>query len=161
MTLTHYKRLLKLARHLERGKLYHEVFKYDGFSEGKMFGLFGRSCGCALGEAKVIFLGQRVGDSNRELNKWDVAGQLFGISQEEAGYLFAPCNISGSPNSMLPTATQYQVAAHIRKFVMDKLGVVRPKVRVRVEGVKTEPCPVCEGTGSIQVIEEEVGCAKG
>lgn len=54
MKSIHRRRLLKLIRHLERGKLGHPVFDFSCFNEGeKVNGC--RTNGCAIGECPVIF----------------------------------------------------------------------------------------------------------
>lgn len=139
MRLIHYKRLLKLARHLESGKLFHNRFDYRIISQETSCG----TVGCAVGEAMHLFGKKRPGVDN-----YAESVNLFGISSEEYGFLFCPQAVIGLKSPLSPYATEYEVALHIRKFVMDKLRVVRPRV-------KTEPCPVCEGSGKVEIVHKE------
>jgi len=139
------KRLLKLAEHLETGKLGHKKFDFgkynsekDPHTEVKPY-----SCGyagCALGECPIVFpkLWQFSIDgtpalrtSNRDNAYLDGAREsqeFFGITYNEAGALFVPngewCNgdtwyetAPWNKKVLIDSATKKQVAAAIRRFV--------------------------------------------
>lgn len=115
------KRLIKLAEHLETGKLGHKRFDfnvYNNVSEPRC-----GTAGCAIGECPILF---------PSYWKWDYSGDpalrrgdskaysaFFEITQEEYKLLFIP---SEEPFGLPPTATRKQVAKNIRDFVAAKLA---------------------------------------
>ena len=122
MRLLHAKRLLKLADEVE--------FDGDQFDYKDL-------CLCACPRVERLFNRCVVGSNGDE-----EAFKLFGIDSEERGFLF---NLRS-----MERLNRNEVAQRFRTFVMQKLGVVRPKVRV-----KTEPCPVCSGSGKVEIIHKE------
>lgn len=135
------KRLLKLAEHLETGKLGHKKFDFSLYNSAKY--VFDTvepySCGyagCALGECPIVFpkLWQfaidgtpvlRTSDEDNEDMDGSVESEsFFGITHQEAAFLFIPTwNYTEKEHApwnkkVLPTtATKKQVAAAIRRFV--------------------------------------------
>lgn len=124
----HRKRLLKLIRHLERGKLHHKVFDFSTWDEGpKINGC--RTNGCAVGECPGLFPRQwnfrptRVADMNvpalidMRIPMWDditivSAAKFFGVTYLVAHTMFTP------EGSNLPyRAKRKTVAKHLRKFL--------------------------------------------
>ena len=140
------KRLLKLAEHLETGKLGHKKFDFSLYNSEKsgFEAVEPYSCGyagCALGECPIVFpkLWQfavdgtpvlRTSDKdNKDLDGSRESESFFGITYQEAGFLFIPAWKNYTDWSkekeqppwnkkVLPTtATKKQVAAAIRRFV--------------------------------------------
>lgn len=125
-------RLLKLAAHLETGKLGHKIFNFDIIND-----TWEPKCGtqgCALGELPIVFPdrwkfssqgtvfmsappeGRRVTEPD---GKSDVR-TFFSLSDEEYMLLFTPCE----PDPYMPwykvtgsNAKKEEVAANIRRFV--------------------------------------------
>ena len=128
--------LLLLADHLDYGKLGHEKFDFRQYNN-----VVGPKCGtagCAIGECPIVWPYYWEWSNNglpvlngsdrvsipRNINKNGVIFHVmrwFDINLEQSNYLFVPdsgqCYIHGSV--LPPTATRYEVAAHIRKFVIE------------------------------------------
>ena len=101
---------MKLADHLDRGKLFHDKFDYEITSKDTGCG----TAGCALGEAWVIWGDGKAGAVGFGILKARIlAENLFGIEHPDITYLFMG---GGLPLS----STKEQVAAHIRFFVEKK-----------------------------------------
>ena len=115
----HRDRLLRLAEHLERGRLSHEKFDYR----------YVHSCcgtsGCAIGEMPAIWPDRfymRPYSTNYHtvynqngLHTYEAAAQFFAIPVEESRFLF-----SSNYNNLDSCASKEEVAAHIRSFVTKK-----------------------------------------
>ncbi len=122
-----YRRLEKLAAHLETGKLGHGKFDFDHFNRGTMDRNGCGTSGCALGECPIMFPRhwKFSADQGFPVLKTTVCGspmvsatQFFGISYENAGQLFNPD--TSAPWNKTPlwgNATRHQVAAAIRRFI--------------------------------------------
>lgn len=128
------RRLLKLADHLESGKLGHEKFDFSVINIGP-FDIKGCGwVGCALGELPIVFPRQwRFTQSEIFLNAWNPllkskstgnvfsdAMKFFGITEDEAHQLFAPNSFRHRPwakKVLGDSATSRQVAGSIRKFI--------------------------------------------
>ena len=122
-------RLLKLAQHLETGKLIHKKFDYRVLNTlgidkyGNTIDTFDtKGCGtlgCALGECPGVFKGWRFNNQRVPVyNTCDSATLsaklFFGLSPNEVDYLFFP----GEDSNPLPdSSTRKRVARHIRDFV--------------------------------------------
>ncbi len=124
------KRLLKLAAHLESGKLGHKRFDFEQFNTGCE-----QTCGaagCAIGECPVVFpkawkfgragLPLLVG-TNRFADPFKEAEKFFVLSGEEVMHLFAageqqPKRFGG--RRLGGRAKAASVAANIRAFVERK-----------------------------------------
>lgn len=126
-------RLLKLADHLESGKLLHPMFDYtvynlvDDQSEEEIESAGGNVCGtagCAIGEAPAIWPDKFKFDRNYVVLKNSVGedsestctifSEWFGISTMDYRFLFLPCDLD---NPLSQSASPKEVAQHIRKFV--------------------------------------------
>lgn len=116
-------RLLKLAEHLEKGKLGHKVFDFNQINnaiEPKR-----GTHGCAMGELPIVF--PKVWKWNDYGNPISAFGSVMGagvnnffdIDTEEGFALFyADQSLPWSPNKRLgENATRKQVATNIRLFV--------------------------------------------
>jgi len=132
-------RLLKLAEHLERGKLGHSVFDFDVMCVQRKCG----TAGCAIGECPWAFPdewelveiysswdnGPPLLDPQLKRDSlgdgWDDAKEFFGLTDEQARSLFMPDHAEGDFGSyrryngirLGKDATPKQVAANIRAFV--------------------------------------------
>lgn len=136
MTKIHKKRLLKLAQHLERGKLGHDKFDFNVFHKVNC-----KTAGCAVGECPILWprvfrfgTQLRNGIANvylkRELTaNEDAAALFFGLTGEESSHLFIPTVVGDHPNQqpelfggrvLGPHATRKQVASNIRAFLKKK-----------------------------------------
>lgn len=113
-------RLLKLAKHLESGKLGHKKFDYYVYNAGKYDKNGCGTIGCALGECPIIFK-DWIFESSTSLpilkkklfcEPLESAEEFFGLNWQEARFLFMP-----NHNNLPDNATRKQVVAHIRKFV--------------------------------------------
>ena len=137
-------RLLKLAEHLETGKLGHKKFNFRHFSQGdrqEKRNMCGTS-GCAIGECPVVWPTKWAYGPVRNSRhnyypklkakryKYDgvleCAEHFFDLNCSEATALFVSSNaiyVGGFYlEEALPTATRHEVAARIRKFVEWKTG---------------------------------------
>lgn len=97
-------RLIKLARHLEKGMLGHEKFNFATFHRGKATTDFCGTEGCAIGECPVVFPEEwefhpSVYDFDailpgliglEEPHVIDHAMKFFGLNKGEAYHLFLP-----------------------------------------------------------------------
>lgn len=116
-------RLLKLATHLETGKLGHKVFDFGQYNDSILPQC--GTAGCALGECPIVFPDEwEFGDfGTLILRPFQYGGRsgavcFFELNQAEVERLFFPKTISCSGHSVLPVdATREQVAAGIRAFV--------------------------------------------
>ncbi len=123
-------RLLKLATHLESGKLGHEVFDFEQWNDAQ--GPRCGTCGCAIGECPIAFpdewgfdafgvpelIGEKWGARNGsriffELTE-DQMEHLF-LPESQMPHLFGGVDLNG-------LATAAQVAANIRAFVEKRQG---------------------------------------
>ena len=127
-----YKRLLKLADHLESDRRGHDVFDFSIFHQVNRCG----SIGCALGECPTlwkswIFDGRypklkfkRFLDIEENVKYW------FGISGDAVDHLFYP--ESQHPDrfggkELGDDATAHEVAENMRAFVNRKAATNKPK----------------------------------
>jgi hypothetical protein len=128
-------RLLKLAEFLE--KLPRKRFNYSTWFGRDWKGKPDLSCGttaCALGWAATMPNFKRLGlepwfDYTSRFHEFSLHGhranyikigdEIFGLTEDEAGYLFAYDNEGWTPLPMSPHADAgpKQVAKHIRRFV--------------------------------------------
>lgn len=117
------KRLLKLAKHLESGKLGHAHFDFTTFHEGKPTKLHCGTSGCALGECPVVFRkdwefeGREVSLRGKHLGAYLSAEIFFGLQQREVYELFNPFT---QWSRLHASATAKEVAANIRAFIERK-----------------------------------------
>lgn len=135
MKYFHKNRLLKLAAFLDKlpkakfnfGLLVNEAGKpmLEALAAGK------HACGsvaCAIGWMPAVFPRQVKWDSKenpqgielivrRESVPFRSAAQFFGISNDDARYLFNPGGSEDQATELDDDATPKQVAKHIRKFV--------------------------------------------
>lgn len=126
-------RLLKLAKHLESGKLGHDNFSLMEIHAEKVPGVCG-TVGCAMGEMPFVFPDQfefaYLSDSYADLGCgivkmkggymdgwWKDICEFFLITSKEQNHLFYHGK-SGNGFDELPSdATPQHVAKHIRAFV--------------------------------------------
>lgn len=119
-------RLLKLADHLENGKLGHDRFDFGIYNYQENCG----SSGCALGECPTLFpedwmfvsgvYPQLISLTRRKASPRRDAKIYFDISEGAAGHLFYPDEqntkkYGGADLEFF--ATKEQVASNIREFV--------------------------------------------
>lgn len=120
-------RLLKLAEHLESGRLGHKQFDFTVYTSGKRRGNGCGTAGCALGECPVVWpdawtfrdgtivsavpLLRESDDTDTSAVTW------FGISIAECLGLFYPYKNVPWGNRLSGDATASQVARSIRQFV--------------------------------------------
>jgi hypothetical protein len=148
MKSIHKKRLLKLAKHLESGKLAHKKFNFgvwNGDQSGDQLYVNGCGyCGCAIGECPAVFkrdwmfrggmprlrnasaapLATKnwLGEFTRDWPR-DSAVAWFGINQYELDHLFLPKQQKPEAyggKRLKDTASPAQVARNIRAFVAVK-----------------------------------------
>lgn len=115
-------RLEKLAKHLEKGKLGHDVFAFDEFHARRDC----KTLGCALGECPFIFEEwvfdgdePALGMSSSGNATWD-ASTFFWIDKAAVAHLFMPGaqrTIRCGGERLTASATRYQVASNIRAFL--------------------------------------------
>jgi hypothetical protein len=134
MKAHHYKRrLLKLATHLESGKLGHERFKfsaYNSFPKNQDRGPRCGTAGCAIGECPIVWPRRwRFGSGGYpcivgcdDQPRWS-GTEFFGLDLDEYNHLFVPynqnpCQFGGRELGL--NATRGQVAKGIREFVKIK-----------------------------------------
>lgn len=98
-------RLLKLAKHLRKGKLGHKKFNFEVLNRGKNLEILsGNVCGyqgCAIGEMPIAFKGSGLTFENCDITRALPVEMSF-------------CGVLPS------TATAKQVAANIEAFVKRK-----------------------------------------
>lgn len=123
----HKERLLKLAEHLETGKLGHEVFDFSQYNNSGT-NICG-TAGCAIGECPIIWPNEWVfnwlgtpilKDENNSLKSAII---FFQIKEAERMHLFEPNKQIISlydGEHLFSNATKEQVAANIREFVKRK-----------------------------------------
>lgn len=125
-------RLLRLAKHLEKGKLGHKKFDFSTWNEGKTPGSMpARRCGyagCAIGECPIIWpkawkfdgygdpslTGRHFSDVSTCATEW------FGVLLDEVQHLFVPnCQNPRrfGGQTLGNYATRDEVAANLRAFV--------------------------------------------
>lgn len=119
-------RLLKLATHLEMGKLGHERFDFAQLnnSDGPTCG----TLGCAIGECPIAFpeswyfdrYGEPLLIDQTADDAFCDASDFFDIDSRARDHLFSPCDqytkVYGGID-LDGSATKEQVAANIRAFV--------------------------------------------
>lgn len=124
----HAERLLKLALHLEFGKLGHKKFNFAMLndSHGPVCG----TMGCALGECPIAFPEDWTFEKNgdpvmKALSTSSATSSMtyFGIDTDEDDHLFYPgqqdpCRYGGE--KLDANATKEEVAANIRAFVFKR-----------------------------------------
>ncbi len=122
-------RLLKLATHLESGKLGHEVFDFSEYNNTQK-----PECGtsgCALGECPIAFPDDWEFDScgipvtPESQGPMSSSMDFFNLTKEQHEHLFIPnkqCVSEYGGNYLDETATAAQVAANIRAFVEKREG---------------------------------------
>jgi hypothetical protein len=128
-------RLLKLAEHLETGKLGHEQFDFGHYNVDLDLNAAGPKCGafgCAIGECPILFPDDwkfdgcglpslRIGSVYASSD----ARSFFDIDISECDHLFYPDSqvpdLHGGVNLGI-CATKEEVAANIRSFVALKKG---------------------------------------
>ncbi len=126
----HKRRLLKLAEHLESGKLGHKKFDFSTLNTTDDFTIPRGVCGtlgCAIGECPIAFpmLWRFNPESGTPelLNgteDFEAAETFFGISMLQGEHLFCPNQQETSAYGgrvLGDHATAQQVAANIRAFV--------------------------------------------
>ncbi len=122
-------RLLKLADHLENGKLGHEVFDFGQYNAGDMNKNGCGTNGCAIGECPIVFPEdwefRGLVPKLIAMPTWDAtdSGQFyFDITLDQYKHLFIPeCQIEEYGGiELYENATKEQVAANIREFVKRK-----------------------------------------
>lgn len=123
------KRLLKLADHLESGKLGHKKFYFGAYNRDRYLDdPKPYSCGymgCAIGECPIVFprdwqfnAAAEPGLRNGGVHELYAAQDFFSIERDEASALFMPDWKRWWTDSTLPvSATRKQVARSIRQFV--------------------------------------------
>ncbi len=135
-------RLLKLAAHLQEGKLGHDKFDFSEFNGGDFKPNGCGTVGCAIGECPIVFpriwefrqlkssgsagsISPRLrADNSKDDYFWPSlhdAAAFFGISSELGRSLFFPNRprawVKESTAYLKENATRKQVAASIRQFV--------------------------------------------
>lgn len=123
-------RLLKLATHLEIGKLIHAKFDFSVYNIiGNGEGFKRNGCGtlgCAIGECPAVFKRDwrflstipLLRKSTYGRDSLDDAHEYFDIDYMECEHLFVPdCENFGCCKGLSEKSTAKQVARHIRKFV--------------------------------------------
>ena len=130
-------RLLKLAEHLEKGQLGHEIFSFTTFNSDDWQdradinrGITGcGTSGCAIGECPFVWPEEWSFDLLEGMpvlrkcsGPMDSACKWFGLTDNEACHLFLPgCyRMQYGGNPLGGRATKDQVAANIRAFVAHK-----------------------------------------
>lgn len=123
--------LIRLAEHLETGKLGHDRFDFATISEGDRKENFCGTAGCALGELPVIWpdvfwlYSLPTGDysvayrNNTPGRNWDDVEDFFGLSKFEVDHLFLPrrqLSIYGGTRRLKTIISRQEIAAHLRAF---------------------------------------------
>lgn len=131
MKAIHKKRLLKLARHLARGKL-----KQDKWTFGRWHSENCHTAGCAMGEASYLWPrvfkrnfdystndGVKLFTIEHRATRWEgekAACEFFGLTLSESLSLFTPRDKYTVTHGLEPlsnSATRKQVAANIRRLL--------------------------------------------
>lgn len=125
----HKQRLLKLAQHLETGKLGHEEFNFMVYNSFRNESDRGQTCGyagCAIGECPIVFPDEwEFSWSGRPMLKTyssvglEAAEDFFEICPKTCRFLFVARMYD---NMLEENATRYQVATNIRAFVAKDMG---------------------------------------
>jgi hypothetical protein len=129
-------RLLKLAEHLETGKLGHEKFDFSYYNASDELGAahLSPNCGavgCAIGECPIVFPDEwRFNDqgfpvTGLHFNSTDSGKEFFRLSEEEYEHLFLPHHQDYDRFGGVDLndhATKELVAANIRAFVALRKG---------------------------------------
>jgi len=124
------KRLLKVAKHLETGKLGHEKFRFCTVNSGPKDARGCGTLGCAIGEFPIIF--PRVFKFSEDWVRpkkenhpplYSVVQSWFGITDQEDDHLFypnkqEPYHFGGK--ILTDRATRKAVAKNIRAFIKVK-----------------------------------------
>ncbi len=124
-------RLLKLAKHLESGKLGHKNFDFTVINAGMTQPNLCGTNGCACGELPIVFPKTfefyQEGEVNLKdgsLGDWEMdVRKFFDIQDDELNHLFIP-NCQDTKrycgNALGNKATPKEVAKNIREFVKAK-----------------------------------------
>lgn len=128
-------RLLKLAKHLEKGKLGHKRFDFTSWNVGEASKNGCGTAGCAVGECPIAFKKQwrfdvdemptlKIKTTNDPFND---AKKFFGLNAEQTFHLFIPnsqrCENYGG-RVLGGRASPKQVASNIMEFI--KCGGRKP-----------------------------------
>ena len=139
MNKLHRQRLLKLANHLLKGKLGHDVFNFTCYNANIDSSPLAKrrecgSCGCAIGEMPIVWPKFWGFDYHVVVNKkikvfrWEHQKEWFGITYTDYDFLFCPVShyfgvfvqtSVGTRRRLTRSATKEQVAKNIIKFVKD------------------------------------------
>lgn len=118
-------RLLKLADHLENGKLGHETFDFSILNNTSK-PVCG-TAGCAIGECPIVFPDEWIFDSNGDptlkegRTAWNSVDEFFDVTDDESSHLFIPkYQLEKYSEDLGFNSTKEQVAANIRSFVSAK-----------------------------------------
>ena len=122
------RRLLKLAAHLETGKLGHEVFDFSTYNGRYSIGPHCRTRGCAIGECPIVWpfywrfsrRGQPCNRLGQETLTEIYTEHFFSLRNYDEEYgLFAPGDDSTPWNTrrLTRSATKEQVAAGVRRYI--------------------------------------------
>jgi len=122
----HAERLLKLAQHLETGKLGHDGFDFKVYHDEGDCG----TVGCAIGECPTVFPDDWEIDRHEPVlrgysSQAQSAMNFFFINRPQYHHLFVPNMQKPSQFGGVDLdgdATKEQVAANIRSFVAKKLA---------------------------------------
>ena len=125
-----YKRLLKLADHLESDRRGHDAFCFSKYHEETDCG----TVGCALGECPTVWktwkiMGQ-IPAIKYDMTALESAAYWFEITERQAEHLFFPRNQntrSFGGKDLDIHATAHEVADNIRAFVTRKGATKKPK----------------------------------
>jgi hypothetical protein len=120
MKKLHKNRLLKLAKHLEQGKLGHKIFNMRVWNAGTFDKNGCGTAGCAIGECPIVFPRLWIFRRNKILQPQPIFRDyttvfssiraFFGLTCREAYFLFVPDTLYTARNQ----------AKRIRKFVKKK-----------------------------------------
>lgn len=126
------KRLVKLAEHLEKGKLGHKKFSFAVYNVGATQPKSCGTMGCAIGELPILFPKLWTWDSYNDpslrkkeypMDTRDEVQEFFGLDLDEIQHLFYPYqqNPQHYGGKILgDDATRKQVAKGIREFIKIK-----------------------------------------
>ncbi len=137
---TYKRRLLKLAKHLENGKLGHEKFDFREYNMSRNNIPVPNKCGymgCAIGECPIAFPNEwkfgnygpiLISKNDLELNTFNNSLIFFNIINKEFIHLFIPSheNLNNQyidlygGKVLFGDATKEEVASNIREFVKIK-----------------------------------------